>query len=91
MVEKSEKCQINFVVFLLTRSITLATKVCMKPYIVCSSLIDSKWVFYLYLFNHSFVMFDFWNLASFYHVYSCENFVAQIFEFCLLFHVFVYS
>ena len=85
MVEKSEKCQINFVVFLLTRSITLATKVCMKPYIVCSSLIDSKWVFYLYLFNHSFVMLDFLNLASFCQVYPCIKFVAQILDFAYYF------
>jgi hypothetical protein len=40
--KKSEKCQINFVVFLSTRSITLVTKVCMKFYIVCSSLIFYK-------------------------------------------------
>jgi len=42
MIEKLEKCQINFVVFLLTRFTTLATKVCMKLYFVCSNLIVSK-------------------------------------------------
>ena len=50
MLEKSEKCEINFVVFLLISSITWCDEFEIFPYVINSKNRVRIWLLFIYIF-----------------------------------------